>query len=79
LRKIEPVVNSNRKNILPPIDLKSLNLDFLNSLSKEIYEKKPFSNQGKMNFNIMIGNNNVRVSNQNLRNNRAFGKIGSQV
>jgi hypothetical protein len=75
LRQTEPTVNSKTKKSLPQIDLKSLNLDFINSLSREIYEKKTFANQGKMNFNIMIGNNNVRVSNQNLRNNRAFGKI----
>ena len=75
MRQTEPAVNSKTKKILPQIDLKSLNLDFINSLSKEIYEKKTFTNLGKMNFNIMIGNNNVRVSNQNLRNNRAFGKI----
>ncbi len=75
MRQTEPTVNSKTKKSLPQIDLKSLNLDFINSLSREIYEKKTFANQGKMNFNIMIGNNNVRVSNQNLRNNRAFGKI----
>jgi hypothetical protein len=64
------------KTLGPAVDMKSLNLEFINSISKGVSDVKQSKDQGKMNLNIMIGNNNVKVTNQNLRNNGSLGPEG---
>ena len=66
--RIQPV--SHRKQNEPLIDVKSLNLDFLNTLSQGVSQiNTGLKERNKLNLNILIGNNNVHVANKNLRNN----------
>jgi len=55
--------------------LKATNLDFLNTLSKSVPNIDPnAADNNSFNLNILIGNTDSHITNQNLRNNGSFNR-----
>ncbi len=55
--------------------VKATNLDFLNTLSKSVPNIDPnAADNNSFNLNILIGNTDSHITNQNLRNNGSFNK-----
>jgi hypothetical protein len=70
----QPTTNE-KKDITQVQAVKASNLDFINTLSKGLSNLDTTgSESSSYNLNILIGNSDSNITNQNLRNNGSFNK-----